>query len=288
MVCTLCGQQFEKEIYKNSLMRVVICTRCGFSYLNPRMSSEEYTDYYKNEYQAKRHLLNGYERAIERLIKKGSYEQKKKHLPIFKDIISKKTRVLEIGSGWGTLLKVLQDAYGCSVQGLEISSLAVQVAKNYYKLPIVESTLEAYVSSKKPEEKYDLIIMHHVLEHFLDPRMILNTLQTFLSKEGLVYIALPDLENPDEAIEKFFRIDHCSYFYPETLSVLLQQCGYKIVRFTRGPTDMKFVVAKLDSVLPEVVVPKTNLGQVVRRIQYRRVFEGIKEKIKITLGLFKR
>ncbi len=283
VTCILCDKKEHTELFRNEKIRVEICLGCGFAYLNPRMTALEYMKYYRDGYQASRHLLHDYDEAVARLLKKKSYEQKKKHLSFFDGFITDKTRVFEIGAGWGTFLKVIQDAYQGQVKGLEISSLAARVAREHYKLPIIESTFETYLLERKEKETFDFILMHHVLEHFLNPLQILRDVKELLSPNGLLYIAVPNLSAPDEALSKFFRIEHCSYWYPRTLEKILKKAGYTIIKMKIGPTDMKFIAAKEGSLHPAVSVPDEDPRAVVRTIARRKALDGTKEKARALL-----
>ncbi|MGB1103629.1 MAG: class I SAM-dependent methyltransferase [Crocinitomicaceae bacterium] len=65
----------------------------------------------------------------------------------------------------------------------------------------------------KLNERFDLIIMRHVLEHFLDPLTVLKRIREVLSEDGVLYIAVPNNLNPTQDLEKvWFRVVHTYYF----------------------------------------------------------------------------
>ncbi len=245
VLCNLCGGNDERELYHSPKYRVVICKRCTLVYLNPRMNIEEYTRYYTEEYQKNRHSVTTYDEAILRLKQKGSYEKKKTLFPFIGKYLSKESKVLEIGSGWGTLLKVIKDTYGSNVSGIEISSQAVEVSRRFYGIPTENKTLENFCSSNT-KERFDFIIMYHVLEHILNPLEALQALKGVLSKNGSLYIAVPNLVAPNEDLSLFFRIEHCYYFTPQTLVALLKKAGYTIVDITITPADIQVIVSARD------------------------------------------
>ncbi len=241
IACNICQRKDTKILYKNHDLQVVLCKYCSLGFLNPRMTNDEYEQHYKHQYQIARHNIFDKKSAIERLEKKKSYEQKKKHLSFLRGIINSSSSVLEVGSGWGTFLKVIKDEYNCQVKGIELSSLAAQVAKDYYNLSIIEQSLEQYIIQKSSNETYDVIMMHHVLEHFLNPKEMLSSLRHIITPNGYVYIAVPNVAKPDEPIDKFFRIEHTYYFSPTSLSLLLRQSGFSIKKIHVGNRDIKLI-----------------------------------------------
>jgi len=204
------------------------------------MTQSDYTKYYTEEYQKNRHNIKTYDQAVERLKVKGSYEVKKQLLPIISKYVNSNSNVLELGSGWGTLLRLIQDTFLCRVCGLEISALATDVSKNFYKITTESETLESFIVRRR-EKEFDFVIMYHVLEHVLDPSKVLGQLRKIISSNGHLYLAVPNLVSPDEDISKFFRIEHCYYFTIETLQALLVKNGFNIAEVKTTRTDIQIV-----------------------------------------------
>jgi len=242
--CNYCKKQNTSEIYKNDKLCAVMCQDCSLVYLNPRLTAEEYKDYYNRLYQKDRHNILDYKQAVERLERRDSYGRKIKHLDYLQKFINKNDRVLEIGSGWGTLLKVLKDKIGCQVTGVEISELAARVGNEHYGLNIINKTFENFIESEL-QQKYNFIILHHVLEHFLDPAKVLEQIKSeLLEDDGYLYLAVPNVASPDEALDRFFRVVHCYYFSPLTIYKMLQSRGFKIIDIIIDSQDIKLVAKK--------------------------------------------
>jgi 2-polyprenyl-3-methyl-5-hydroxy-6-metoxy-1,4-benzoquinol methylase len=116
-------------------------------------------------------------------------------------------------------LKILE--YGCG-NGPFISALRESDLKNYLvDAADVSNNFEAELRSNPNfrkfynlefeliREEYDLIIMSHVLEHLSNPVEIINSLVQKLSKDGILFIQIPDSEkNPFD----FTIADHLSHF----------------------------------------------------------------------------
>ena len=243
VICNLCGQNNDEVIYKNSELTVVMCQHCTLAYLNPRLSDKSYIDYYQNEYQKTRHDIFDYDQAIKRLEDRKSYASKKEQVDFMREFLSTNSQVLEVGAGWGTLLKRVADEIKCQVSGIEVSQQAVEVARTYYNLEVKQESFEDYLASST-DKKYDFIIMHHVLEHFADPQDILTKLENLIADNGFLYIAVPNIISPDEPLERYFRLVHTYYFSPKTIYELLAKVGYKIIKFETRPQEMRLIAVK--------------------------------------------
>lgn len=76
---------------------------------------------------------------------------------------------------------------------------------------------------------FDLIVMRHVLEHFLDPKEALIKLGRCLSEDGVMYIAVPNNLNPIHALRtKWFRTVHTYYFNRYSLYNILALTGFEV------------------------------------------------------------
>lgn len=300
VACNLCSSRNDFEIYRDEerKIRVVMCRTCSLAYLNPRPTGTKYQSYYAEEYQKDRHKLEGYDQAVKRLIRKGSYEEKKEYLADFKDFLKPDSRVLEVGSGWGTLLRVIKDHFGCEVSGVEISRLAAEVSRKFYGVKTYEVSFEeclqkiigsptSYTSYNQVSErneninfhfrtnadytKYNFIIMRHVLEHFLDPLFILSQTKQILSERGFLFLALPNLARPDEPLDRYFRPGHVFYFTPFTIAKMLERAGLKIIKISLHPSEMRVFAAR-----PENPAAAIDTGRFAALYSQERIIKAIR------------
>ncbi len=280
ITCNLCGNSTTTELYRFNNQPVVMCTQCSLVFLNPRLTAAEYVRHYTDSYQDVRHKITSLSQAVARLEAKGSYKQKQDRLQFFAGFINEHTKILEIGSGWGTFLKVLQDTYHCPVVGIEISALAAEVATKYYGLPIIQKPLEEYVAAIRGTETFDVIIMHHVLEHLLDPKVALSQIKSIMHENSYLYIAVPNVAAPDELLNTFFRLEHCYYFSPSTLARLLQDSGFLISKTYLDGKDMKMIVKKGNNHHQEQLPSGPTPVELMSLIKKRQQQEEIKQRVR--------
>ncbi len=228
IACPLCrSNDFRvvatKADYSTDLTNV-LCRQCGLVYTNPCLSPEELQAYYSGEFIQGRHNISTVEEARERAKRKGS--EKKYSAEGLKEGLIKDSRVLEIGCSYGFLLKVVRDATGCQVQGVEPSQVSGFFAEQEFGIPVFHGSVEQYLASPN-DGPYDLIIIYHVLEHLADPVADLKKLRERLADHGRLYVCVPDVTHLQEPPESFFQVPHLTSFSPWSLSQVLANAGFK-------------------------------------------------------------
>ncbi len=103
-------------------------------------------------------------------------------------------RVLEIGCGVGGNLQVFSEA-GCVVHGVDIAASKVDVARRLLGAG-TELSREDFLKMAVPEEKFDLVFIHDVIEHITDKDAFMVHLKAFLRPQGMVYFAFPAWQMP--------------------------------------------------------------------------------------------
>ena len=144
--------------------------------------------------------------------------------------------MLDVGCGTGWISKIWADS-GAHVTGLEPSAARAAVARKRGL-----RVLSCYAEELDDDEKYDLIVIRHVVEHIEDPKAILRGFVSRLNPHGLLLIVVPNI---DCIGRKIFEADwtwvlpwHCNFFNPRSLKMLLEECGYKITKSWQTPSPL--------------------------------------------------
>ena len=79
---------------------------------------------------------------------------------------------------------------------------------------------------------FDAITLWHVLEHLDDPKAVLHKLKKHLTQEGVLVLALPNLNSPDATYyqNEWAALDvprHLWHFTSKGLIAFVTSCGYK-------------------------------------------------------------
>lgn len=208
------------------------CGDCGLSYTNPQVDKEDVVNYYPKTYAPYnfgRELRENILGKILRRIVMSPYYLRYGNPDVLIAPFGE-SRMLEIGCGSGSFLrKMSQIGWICS--GIDISQFAVERSrKNMPTANISLSSLENYQS----ESKFDLVAMSHVLEHFSDPLESLKKSFNLLSKGGLIYIAVPNIDSLEARIfgKYWIGLDlprHMVHFSENVISKQLRICGFDVL-----------------------------------------------------------
>lgn len=102
-------------------------------------------------------------------------------------------RVLEVGSGFGTLGKALTERLGCSIDGVEINPAAEpHLAGHYRRFWIGDAERVALDGAC---DDYDCLIFPDVLEHLVDPWAAFARYAALVRSGGWVVASIPNIRN---------------------------------------------------------------------------------------------
>jgi SAM-dependent methyltransferase len=151
------------------------------------------------------------------------------------DFIDESQVVLDLGSNLGDISNIIADR-ARKVVGVDHSRAAIEVAKERYQrdnLIFVHSDAIHYLQGT--DEKFDVLILSHILEHLDDPAGLLLRFKCYFK---YVYIELPDFDRyhlnhyrKDLEMSLIYSDnDHISEFDRQELGELLDNCGLTILR----------------------------------------------------------
>ena len=224
----LCGTDNSKLLVKKDRYglwhHVTICKKCGLIQSNPQLTDEEYSKFYSSDIYRK--LYDSKDFKI---------ESEKRYLPsnqIFKMLnpIMKKNgfnKVIEFGCGGGwNLLPFQKENY--DIIGYDYSEGLIQLGKTKYGLNLKQGSF----NDLKDGEKYDVLILNHVIEHFTDIENNLRQLKKIIKKNGIIYVGIPNI---DLISRGQFQNAHTYYFTPRTFCYYMQKFGFEVINF--GPDE---------------------------------------------------
>ncbi len=141
----------------------------------------------------------------------------------------KKPRILEIGSHQGMMVEVIGQNINCSITGLEASEKSVKIAQNN-NLNVIKGYFGEETKNLK-NKKFDIVLCFNFLEHMPKPRIVLEEIKQYLTKNSYIYMTVPSLNfiESTSCIHEFIS-DHLSYFTKSSLRKLFSYCGFEIIR----------------------------------------------------------
>lgn len=250
---------FYNKERDNHPVNFVICQNCGLVYQNPRLNIEEFKEYYQKSFRDNKideNSLNEYiasridtGKSVFELTTKVFFNNKINYL---KKIINgtKSFSVLDVGCGVGGVLVPYLDA-GYKCKGIDIPSFYTKLGKERLRIDIQE----VFISDFQSEEKFDIIILNHALEHFLDPVNYLKKIINLMKKNSILYVEVPDIERPYNwaSLQYFFLLGHVFYYSTTTLEIIMNKAGLERLFLDSSSTPfMKNIFKKKDNFLYKI------------------------------------
>ena len=212
--------------------QVASCADCKVGFVLPLPTQEELDHLYNSlQYHSEDRSTVNFAEADESVLAKR-IEDDGKIIQKYEPHVPSSGSVLDIGAGWGTLLKYF-DNQGFATTGLELSKPTSTFAREQLGLDIHNLPVERI--NELLDQKFDLITMRHVLEHFYYPRDVLTSVRERMTQDAKLIIEVPDYGSYDR--KKFgtdwpaFGPYHLWYFTRENLSRLMADTGFEILHF---------------------------------------------------------
>lgn len=257
--CALCGGRNTKILNRRGILKKggpiinfdnVICKNCGLVFMSPQVRKDEYAAVYK-KYENSRH---GYKNEEELFGRVGDSDNGRKAGEVYgliKEYLGAEKRVLDIGSGFGQIAAGLKNRFNCDVSAVEPSELLAKKIKEASEVNIFCGDFDAFL--KNDSAKFNVLIMHHVFEHFIDPIEKLKQMAGLLLPDGAIYLEIPDVSSFKKPVNHFFDYCHPYSYSPKTFKELAGRSGYKIIKVNKENTyRLQLVIALKDSGYPDV------------------------------------
>lgn len=218
-ICYLCLSGNTVEVGRNLDFdtEIYVCGNCGLIQ-NDFMAKAYLDDYYHHRYrqQRKETITDNY---LNFMHKRGVSQHQfiMEHLP--KGVLPR--RVLDIGASAGKLLEMFLPASRLFASESDPTMLA-HIKKNS-SITILEDEV---LFSKENHGAFDLIAMSHVFEHINNPLEYLYQLHKILSKDGFVFLEVPN--EPLGVISHYINkrkkgIGHLFDYTIETLGAMIRK-----------------------------------------------------------------
>ena len=137
-------------------------------------------------------------------------------------------KVLDIGCGEGNLVAMTSFAGANKVDGVDYSVEAINLAKSRINIPNVNFVCSDY---KDMNEKYNVVVMNGVLEHFDNPWDELDYIRSnLLSDNGYVVTTSPSFLNPRGYVWMTLQL---LFDVPMSLSDLHFLCPFDFIEYCK-------------------------------------------------------
>ncbi len=217
-------------------------TKYGYIKSVPRPTQKYLNDFYQNLY-FKEGVTVTY---------KNKYSKRESYLKKFKselliDFIAqnlskfktKKLKFLEIGSGEGYLMNAALKT-NWQIKGVDYQANPIKRLNKKILPYFVEKDPSIFIKDAiKNKEKYNIIVIQNVLEHVIDPELLISDLKRILNNTGILLIQVPndysitqEFALKEKRIKKeywFLPPQHLNYFNTQNLRVFLKKFKMEII-----------------------------------------------------------
>ena len=241
-------KEFRKD--KGITLNVYQCSTCGLVQLNI-----EPVDYFRE------------------VITAASFSEKTRlfRLNQMKEFVTKfglsGKKVLEVGSGKGDMLDVLEEA-GLRAVGIEASSKSVEIGQSAGR-----KMINGYIGDVNKINGYpfDAFVLFNYIEHLPEPGRIIKRIYENTSANSIGFVTVPNLDYLLETRCFYeFVADHLSYFTKKTLTYAFERNGFEVLEcYTiNEDNDIALIVKKKEALdisghFSEVEALIKNLQQIV-------------------------
>ncbi|MDP3558517.1 MAG: class I SAM-dependent methyltransferase [Bacteroidota bacterium] len=220
--CCVCGNNDKTKFqlkYQKENFAVVTCNNCSFHFIPPYYRKKiEYTQYKNADVTAAVRAGNNW-------IKVQRHKLRFKFIQKF----AKSGKLFDLGAGWGHFMLAGKEL-GYDVYGVEISEQPYLYCVNDLKLPVDHIDFFEMDESKK----FDVITMWDVLEHIDKADEFLAKCAKLNKPDGYLFLQVPQIDSyfakRHKDNWKMMGLDHVNYFSKDTITKILANNGYEVVK----------------------------------------------------------
>jgi 2-polyprenyl-3-methyl-5-hydroxy-6-metoxy-1,4-benzoquinol methylase len=148
-------------------------------------------------------------------------------------------KILDVGCGNGAFAEALKDITNAEVWGIEYMEDQAKIALG--KLDKVFSGPCENFLDELPDNYFDAIYFNDVLEHLVDPYMVLDKIKNKLTNNGVVISSIPNVRHHKTFLKTLFRKDwkyldhgvmdrtHLRFFTGKSIRAMYEDLGYTVL-----------------------------------------------------------
>lgn len=206
--------------------RFVSCRTCKLTFASPAPSAEALQDFYATYYSNYRVLRAPPVKALRAAARAKAYDPLTafavQHLGRAPDSAA------DIGCGQGARLAFLRELGVGRLAGCELDAIGAKLARETYGLDVRRGD-----ASTLKDLRFQLVFLSEVVEHVLDPLLLLRQCAQLLEPGGILVISTPNSAARFRAGRRwkgfFADFDHITLFSDSSLTTALAACQFDVI-----------------------------------------------------------
>lgn len=241
MCCPICHNITLNIIGNKNGYDLVKCSDCSCIYVYPFPTNHQIKEMYDGYLATEKYL-----KKLNKKILTSRYKifRLKKHQK------SQGNAFLDVGCNIGATVRAAQIS-NYSATGIDLDKVAINNAQNLFK------DCEFHVCSSfdliTQGKKFDFIYCSEVIEHVPDTHSFMQSLADLMHVGGILYLTTPDAGHtkvPKNFVEwkEVKPPEHIVFFNKHNMHSLLQEHGFKIIKFFwNHRTNLRVVCRKIQA-----------------------------------------
>jgi len=231
-ICMICGSDKHVEIssrIREGNYRVLECSHCSFIFLEESNGIDYLEDYGSLTCNSE---WSQYDAMVKRSESLRRFNSIIANIITYKNSNIQDCNILELGAGIGASIYGLKELVGdINVDCIELNRADTRFLQEQFGVKVFDN-----ISGL--EKKYDVIYGNHVFEHFIDPKTILDEIDSITSEDSIVYFSLPNFDdfyrNTLNSKERYkylefnFHLAHPYYYTANSFSRLIEATAWQI------------------------------------------------------------
>ncbi len=229
--CNLCGSLDSRLLFRKNGTDFLQCRSCGLEWVHPLpdmesarrlysspayYNTDNISQYGYNDYVRNKHLyVNLFNRRLDEILLYTGGET---------------GRLLDVGCATGVLLELAR-LRGWEVRGVDVSTYATGIARDYYNLDVCTGEL---AEARYPDAHFDVVVMDDLVEHVADPTALVEECRRILRPDGLLTLNTPNRAGLWHLLmgRRWFhykQVEHTYFFSPAVMRALLNRHGFQVL-----------------------------------------------------------
>lgn len=197
------------------------CTNCGLLYMDTGATQKDFLDYYKHGAVAPKYYD---------MFGKADIDDYYLHLyKLIEPYIDKQSSILDIAGAWGEFASYMKALGYEDITDLDPEERCISYAREHGVKTLRADSTDMH---DVKENRFDLVILNHSLEHILDVESTMSNIGRVLKDNGCLFIEIPDVEgyaDEEAAPFNFLTYEHVLHMSMNDIDNLAGIYGYEII-----------------------------------------------------------